>query len=144
MKKFFIKEVTLLFFSLNACSYSENQGLTNYQDFPSRNYLSWESILNKNNQYYAYVFQNQCHACTEIKTEIMSFYLNHQNNFYFIEYNSMIPLTNDPYQCLNKNRMSDLAIKGVPTLFLIDKHTVYSLFVGGIAIKEYIQSMSSN
>lgn len=141
MKTLFIRKVTLLLFLLSACTFTNNQTLTNYQDIPSCHYLLWDSILDKNNQYYVYVFQNQCHACKEIKTEVVSFYYNHQDNFYFIEYSSTIPLTNDPYQCLNKKKVSELAIKGVPTLFLIDNHTVYALFVGGSAIKEYLQLM---
>lgn len=143
MKRLFIRKMTCFLFFLSACTITDNHYLTNYQDVPTSNYLLWASILDKNNQYYAYIFQNQCHVCNEIKAEVMSFYFNHQDNFYFIEYSSNIPLTNDPYQCLNKKRVSDLAIKGVPTLFLIDNHTVYSLFVGGIAIKEHIKSMSS-
>lgn len=101
----------------------------NYRDI---DYLiiPWENIFNINsNDYFVYVYSLTCSHCNEIKQEIISYALTH-DDFYLVTMNDSIPLIRNPNTTIGATKYQDVGIAGTPTLLQIKDHILINNVAG--------------
>lgn len=87
--------------------------------------------------YCTYIYSKTCAHCNEIKQDIISYGLSH-DNFYFVEYNKNIPISENIDDTIGKNNVEEISILGTPTLLVIEKGILIKNIAGGKAILDAI------
>ena len=140
MKKLFLLPLMTMF--LVSCA-NENKVVAEEHDYSDVSHLliCWNDIFKiKDRKYFVYIYSETCGHCQEIKQDIISYALNH-DSFYFIKFNSGIPIINDKNQVIGKDKVEELGIVGTPSMFLIIDHIVEANYVGK---KEIIKTLTNS
>lgn len=140
MKKLFLLPLMTMF--LIGCT-KENKVVAEEYDYSDISHLSicWDDIFKiEDKQYFVYIYSETCGHCQEIKQDVISYALNH-DSFYFIKFNSGIPIINDRNLVIGKNKIEELGIVGTPSMLLITKHIVEANYVGK---KEIIRTLTNS
>ncbi len=140
MKKLILFPLMTMF--LVSCA-NENKVIAEEHDYSDVNHLfiCWDDIFEiKDRQYFVYIYSETCGHCQEIKQDIISYALNH-DSFYFIKFNSEIPIINDRNLVIGKNKVEELGIVGTPSMFLITGNIVEANYVGK---KEIITTLTNS
>ena len=140
MKKLFLFPLMTVF--LVSCA-NENKVVAEEHDYSDVSHLliCWGDIFKiKDRQYFVYIYSETCGHCQEIKQDIISYALNH-DSFYFIKFNSGIPIINDRNIVIGKDKVEELGIVGTPSMFLITDHIVEVNYVGK---KEIIRTLTKS
>ena len=114
--------LSLVSVSLLGCSTKEDVVLAeyDYSDVADQ-IICWKDVLSQHqDQYYAYIFSKTCGHCNEIKQTVITYALEHTDSFYFVEFNSQIPIINDASTTIGKSSIDEIGIVGTPTLFAIN------------------------
>lgn len=101
--------------------------------------ISWENIFSiKQNDYYCYIFSTRCSHCNNIKNLVIETALQ-MDNFYFVLFDSTIPISGDVENTIGAMSCSDISILGTPTLLRIENSTLTMNIAGEKQITEYLQ-----
>ena len=122
---------------------NENKVVAEEHDYSdvSHLFICWDDIFEiKDRQYFVYIYSETCGHCQEIKQDIISYALNH-DSFYFIKFNSGIPIINDRNLVIGKNKVEEIGIVGTPSMFLIADNIVEANYVGK---KEIITTLTNS
>ncbi len=130
-----MKKLGVLLLVLGSC---QPIAFHDYDDIPITSFIDWKSVLSFEGSYHVYIFARSCSYCESIKRPILKYYQKHHLDFYFLEYQFDIPLTPDPASVIKADSVERLAIKGVPTLFRIDKRIIDDVFWGRDMISDYL------
>ena len=140
MKKLILFPLMTMF--LVSCA-NENKVVAEEHDYSdvSHLFICWDDIFEiKDRQYFVYIYSETCGHCQEIRQDIISYSLNH-DSFYFIKFNSEIPIINDRNLVIGKNKVEELGIVGTPSMFLITDNIVKANYVGK---KEIITTLTNS
>ena len=100
--------------------------------------INWNDLFSVEKDHYnAYIYSKTCVHCNEIKQDIISYGLNH-DDFYFIEYNKSIPVSESVDATIGKSNVEEISILGTPTLLTIENGILIKNIAGGKAILEAI------
>lgn len=97
--------------------------------------IEWNKILNQEEQnYFAYIYSNQCGHCKEIKQDVINYALNGEKKIYFIAYTKEIPIITNAMNNIGVDNYEQLGIIGTPTLFEINEGIVAECYTGSSSI----------
>ena len=145
MKRLFlILSATLL---LNGCAKSKTasipmseslMSLFDYNDIDNRK-ITWESIFSLgDNRYRVYIYSEKCGHCNEIKQTIIE-HSKTDEFFYFLEYNSDIPILDSVDETIGKSNYKEIGILGTPTLLVIENRVLVENIAGSKAIIDTLE-----
>ena len=131
--------------SLNSCGKSK-QEIPNFSDFDyddfQEAYLEYNSLFYVQKSYYfAYIYSKHCGHCNNIKYKVFEFYYAHKDSFYFIEYSSLIEITDNVVLTIGATSVCDVRILGTPTLLLIDNWTLSKNIAGEKEILNFMNEI---
>ena len=122
---------------VDATTTSENNSSEINYDYSDVAHLmiEWSDILNQEEeQYFGYVYSNQCGHCREIKQDVIKAALKGEKKIYFINYTKDIPIITNASNNIGVDDYEKLGISGTPTLFEIEKRIVIDCYTGSEAI----------
>jgi len=139
-----MKKILLLsfLFLLNSCPFKTFSSSSiielthNYEEIEDK-MIQYEDILQKEGAYFVYIFSKTCHNCFMLKNDIIKVALE-RNDFYFIEYDTRIPVNTKSIDVKSFSSFNDIYIYGTPSLFIIENHIVSSLLSGFQEIRNYL------
>ena len=100
--------------------------------------ILWNDLLIQEKESYSvYIYSLTCGHCNEIKQEIISYALNH-DDFYIVEYNKNIPICDGQEEQGEKDKLEDICIFGTPSLLSINSGVLVKNIAGSKAILEAI------
>ncbi len=119
---------------------SEQKGEDNSEKVINHSYTEVENLhifyseIFKQQQvtYFVYFYSLTCSHCASIKNEIIEFALSKKETIFFIKSSPEITIDENKAKEINVSNISDLAIRGYPSLIKIDESTL-TLNVAGIA-----------
>ena len=113
-----------------------------YSDFEDC-FISWENALNcAESQYFVYIFSKTCHACKEIKNDVLNYAAREKYSFYFVEYSNEIPSGEDIDQTIGAKYIKDVYIRGIPSLLEIENGQVALNIAGTTEILKFLNRIS--
>ena len=101
--------------------------------------MTYTTILNYNNGLF-YVYSETCSHCSSIKQKVISYRLDKNYPLYFIPFNNDIPIISDPTKLIGVDKVEDIAVVGVPSLFHIYNKKIISYVVGGDDVISYLEN----
>lgn len=141
MKIRIISLLSLLF--LSACSLNKNVITTSIKkhtyDEVKEDFIAYEKMKKQEEySYFAYIFNEFCSHCHNIKDLIIETALSSKEHFYFIEYTNEIPLNGSEYDLDKMNEENIFYIHGTPSLIHIVDLKLDLILSGEEAIKNYL------
>ncbi len=128
MRNFF---KTLLLFitpiSLSSCFHTQEEKIKIEYDYDdvSELKIDWkDAFLQAKTEYFLYFYSEYCGYCELIKNQIISYVLDSEDAFYFVEYTGEIPLTSNTELTIGADSWDQFAIRGTPTLAKIENKKV--------------------
>jgi len=110
----------------------------NESDYPIEKLIIWADALTKEGEYFAYIFSRKCFYCNQIKEAVITFSELCQIGFYFIEFTDGIPIANETDLTIGKKEISEIFIKGVPSLMKVKNGEVVANYAGAKEILDII------
>lgn len=104
--------------------------------------IVWNDLFNiEKDDYFVYIYSPICGHCNEIKQEVISYSLDH-DNFYYILFNKDIKITDNLLISIGATNIDDVSIVGTPTLLHIELGVLTENIVGSHAIVETLTNLS--
>ena len=101
--------------------------------------INWENLFSiHQDDYYCYIFSTRCTHCNNIKNLVIDTALE-MDNFYFVLFDSTIPISGYVQNTIGATSYSDVSILGTPTLLRIENSTLTINIAGEKQITEYLQ-----
>lgn len=136
MKKVFSLVIPLL--TLCGCqSQNTSPAIHNYHETKEA-LISWPETFNQESiDYLVYFYSESCGHCNQIKQDVISFYLKHLIDMYFVC--TDIEAIFGPVSDLSGiDNIGNFYIFGTPFLTRITQHQVKEYYVGSSKVKDYI------
>ena len=115
----------------------------NYDEVSER-FISWNDSLSLNNEhYYVYYFSRTCKYCDELKNEVIDIALNKCNALYFCNDNAIIIQDLDPIHTIGISDISNLYIRGFPSLIEVRNNTVTDHLLGKSKVITFLRNLTS-
>ena len=118
-------------------STSEEVAQYDYDAIKEKTIIWNDLFIVEKETYCTYIYSKTCAHCNEIKQDIISYGLNH-DNLYFIEFNKSIPISESIEDTIGKSNVEEISILGTPTLLVIEKGILIKNIAGGKAILDAI------
>ncbi len=97
-----------------------------------------EVFLQDSNFYYVYIFSKTCTHCGKIKNQIIPYSLG-DDNFYYLEFSDQIKIVSNTAFTIGTYNPEDIAIRGTPTLLIIEDHFLSMNICGADNIANYLE-----
>lgn len=120
-------------------SCSNNFSGIDYSDFKEQHILKKEQILNSLD-IPTYIYSKSCGHCSGIKLTILNFIQENKIPLQLFEFKNNIPITSDRESLIGVDKVEDIAIVGVPSLFIVKDKKIISYLVGGDEIIFYLEN----
>jgi len=112
-----------------------------YSDFESVHLNYFELFSVQKPHYFAYIYSKWCGHCQNIKYKVFEFLYYHFEEFYFIEYSSVIPIVEDVSNTIGVDKIEDVKILGTPTMLMIENGTLAINIAGENAILNFMNEI---
>ena len=132
--------LTLLFAS---CSQETEPAKHNYHEIKDSQ-ISWSDIfVQEEDSYYVYFYSELCGHCSDIKQDVISFYLKEEYVLYFVctDYEKV---TGPKKDLKGIDNIDEFYIFGTPFMVLLDDHIISDYYVGSSEILELISILENN
>lgn len=135
---------TLLFLTLifTSCNQEIEPVKHNYLEIKD-SLIPWSDVfIQEENSYYVYFYSELCGHCSDIKQDVISFYLKEEYVLYFVctDYEKVIGPKKD---LTGINNTDDFYIFGTPFMVLIEDHIVSEYYAGSGEILELISILEN-
>ncbi len=128
MKKLLILLITVFVLSLSACS--EEKAL-DYSSFEDNLIYSYEAAASYDDKYIVYYYSENCHHCSEVKDDILTFFTTYDKlPFYILEVS----------QATDSSFLDEFV--GTPTIFIMIDDQVDEAYIGSYGILDFIDDYS--
>ena len=146
-----MKRYLLLLIPLILCSGCKKQNNEQSSSFSSPHYneveelhIHWNDLfLQKDNEYYAYVYSVTCPPCSSLREEVITFAKSGRISFYFIYPSDDVPFIEDmelAESSLGATEIEDVYCYSTPTLIGITNKTITYYSRDYYNIKNQIES----
>ena len=108
--------------------------------------ITWTEVLSKSQSRYVVYFYNEyCGYCSQVKQDILSYYLNSLDEMYFVDTvkEKAVYKPNDG-MLIGTKSILDFYIIGTPFLVEITDYTVTNWYAGVDSIRLYINTRTNN
>jgi thiol-disulfide isomerase/thioredoxin len=97
-------------------------------------------LIQKEQNYLLYFYSSYCGHCKEIKDSVIEFALRKIVPFYFVIFDSTVPIFNDIEATIGASKIEEIGILGTPSLINIFEGSVRLNIAGSSKIMELINS----
>ena len=108
------------------------------KDYPLEKIISWDSILSLEGEYFVYIFSYRCFYCNQIKDLILTYNEVSSFTFYFVEFVDEIPIKREIEDTIGLKEISEVFIKGVPSLLEVKNGEIIGNYAGSKEIADKI------
>lgn len=137
----------LLLFMLPLLFSCSNGNEKKQGDIPNHEYseivdkkIKWNDIFfAKSNEYYIYCYFSHCTHCHSIKNEVIHIALNSDKDIRFCEDDNTVISDCDLNQTIGKSKVSDVFIKGFPSVIKITNHKISHNICGATKVIQFIR-----
>ena len=140
MNKFLPFLLTLFLLYCGAKDVAVQQEIILDYDLLSDRIIAWDDIFNQEEEYYVvYFFSETCGHCTNIKKDIISYYLKGIEPMFFVKNPKKEEYyASSSYNLIGIDNSTDLRIYGVPGLLEIEEKEVLNYHFGEKQILSYL------